>query len=205
MTQEEWYRVRQYVGYDRTSASRHYDWARPPTEFYPGHLAYSGLTLNPLDTRNEPKEPDTPSWSAVAPEAKERDFVDDLLASKVEGMRQNIDRIQYQIERREKLREQNLYGIDLDMCKLKTELFECELWPKGANKTIEQRRSQLERQLDDMERDKRAEDVMGWRDRQMLLREMREAGLEYESATRRKGLLEQDASTGSPHYGAGNG
>ena len=204
MSGEEWYHVSKQTGYDQLSAS--YIHAKSPLELYSGHAAYAGThwcLAEPWDPAKPDREQEAAFPSAIAaPTKQETDLVDDLLANKVEGMRQNIEHIKNQLEAREKLHQQNRYNIDLNMMQTKTELFECELWAPGSNSLIEKRRSQLERGLQDMEKEKRGEDITAWRDRQMLLREMREATTEHESAIRRKGLLGEPApymgGTGTP-------
>ena len=191
MTGEEWYHARKYAGYGPAGTS--YGAFRTAMELYPGHAAYSGIGWIPPEPeqKTELAEEGPGVFSGLSPLAgKERDLVDDLLANKVEAMQQNIERIEYQIERREKLRKENQYGLDLAMMKCQTDLFECDLWPPGGNTMIEKRRSQLERELQDLDKEKRFEEVAGWRDRQMLLKELREAITDYEAAVRRKGLLD---------------
>ena len=197
MTGEEWYHNKRYM----TPSTQRvlYDTARSPLELYPGHAAYSGIQWHerkPEDVASQDAEP-AGITSILTPGAtKESDIVDDLLANKVEAMRQNIEHIAYQLEERERLGKQNQYTIDLTMMKTKEDLFECELWPTGSNQTIEKRRSQLERELQELDREKRFEEISCWKDQQMLLRDMREAATEYDSAIRRKGLLNDSRLTG---------
>ena len=197
MTGDEWYHVRKYIGSDKYGTG--YGRIRSPLELYPGHAAYSGIQWHEHKPHKEESQDAEPTGitSILTPSAtKESDIVDDLLANKVEAMRQNIEHIAYQLEERDRLGKQNQYTIDLTMMKTKEDLFECELWPTGSNQTIEKRRSQLERELQELDREKRFEEISCWKDQQMLLRDMREATTEYDSAIRRKGLLNDSRLTG---------
>ena len=200
LTDAEWYHARKYVAPPMSAYTQ--SGTQTSLDLYPGHAAYSGIQwhLDPLDPKETPTSPETGLFSGSPRQnAGDSDLVDDLLANKVEAMRQNIEHIQYQLDKRGQLRTQNLNGIDLNMMQCQTELFQCDLWPPVSNNLIEKRRSQLERELQGLEQEKRAEETMSWRDHQMLLRELREATTDYEGAIRRKGLLADPNTTGPTH------
>ena len=159
---------------------------------YPGHATYSGLTWQPATPDIQEETAGCGAWltSDLRPESdKAPDLAHDLLADKAHTLAGRIGHVAHQLAERTKLRDQNLYDIDLAMMKRKTELYRCELWPPGANKIIERRRSQLEKDLQQMEKEKRLEQVASWRDRQMLLKELRNTLDDYRAASRRKDLL----------------
>ena len=94
MTGEEWYHTRKYTGFGKFGAD--YERIRSPLELYPGHAAYSGIQWyehKPHEKESQDAEPEGIA-SILTPNAtKETDIVDDLLANKVEAMRQNIEHI----------------------------------------------------------------------------------------------------------------
>jgi hypothetical protein len=193
---EWWYGDRKYVDYLRLTPN----YSVPPaTSLYPGHAAYSGIELpsvqpiSPTQDKYETlPEENSSGWltsDITGSGSRGSDTIDDLLASKLEGLHQNIQHIQYQLDNREKLKKQNIYDIDKEMMKSKTELFECENWMPGSNSLIERRRTDLKKQLQQMQKEKRLEQVASWRDQQRLLKDLRDIVDDYRNAFRRKSLV----------------
>lgn len=193
---EWWYGNRKYVDYLRLTPKYSIPSA---TSLYPGHAAYSGIELpsvRPIgqtpgkyETLPEEKNSGWLTSDITGSGSRGSDTIDDLLASKLEGLHQNIQHIRYQLDNREKLKKQNIYDIDKEMMKSKTELFECENWMPGSNSLIERRRTDLEKQLQQMQKEKRLEQVASWRDQQRLLKDLRDIVDDYRNAFRRKSLV----------------
>lgn len=185
---QEWYHRRKYapsLGYSAPYSGS------AGQNLYPGHAAYTGLTLQAdgAEGINPSEENDWITTDLQNTGNRSGDLADRFLQDKTEGLQQRIDRIQDQLETRRQLREQNIYRIDLRMMKSKSKLFECYHWAPGSNQMIERRKSDLQKQLQQMEKEKRLEQVASWRDRQMLLKELRELTDDYRAAQRRKSLL----------------
>ena len=193
---EKWYGNAKYAEYLRSRSS----YTSPSAlSLYPGHASYSGMQPDILGPANEdtaaqnklPEEKTDGNLTAdlTGSPSEGSDAVDNLLASRLEGLQQNIQRIRYQLDRREELKRQNIYEIDREMMKRKTELFECEKWMPGTNKIIERRRGDLEKQLQQMQKEKRLEEVASWRDHQRLLKDLREIMDDYRDVFRRRDLV----------------
>lgn len=162
-------------------------------DLYPGHAAYSGWLWHQPAQKIEyapERPPELPLSGAQATAEPGSDIVDTLLADRLAGLDANIERIRNELDARDRVHQSSLYGIDVNMMECRTELFGCDQWIPATNSLIERRRSQLEGKLLDLEREKRAEDMMNWRDRQTLLGELREVLTERRNAARRIDLLE---------------
>ena len=78
---------------------------------------------------------------------------------------------------------------------LKTMLYETGLWPMGASRQIEQRRSSLEKQLDELNKENRAEEVECWKDLAKLNTERRMWLKQYGELLNRLRLFESGNRT----------
>ena len=78
---------------------------------------------------------------------------------------------------------------------LKTKLYETGLWPMGANRQIEQRRSFLEKQLDELNKENRSEEIECWKDLAKLNTERRMWLKQYGELLNRLRLFESGNRT----------
>jgi len=68
------------------------------------------------------------------------------------------------IYEREHLKYENSHKIDYDACRVETKLLQLYEWPVGSNSNIDSTRTNLLREINGFEREKRMEEVACWRD-----------------------------------------
>ena len=127
-----------------------------------------------LANREEPKEPDA---------------LEGLLTSKVRCLADILDDINSDIAGRLRLSRNVIYRIYQHYLYLKSKLMELYLWPLSGNRAIEQRRAGLEKQLDLLKQEKRAEQVQRWQDVSRLKSEFRKWLKEYRDLAGRVNLI----------------
>src|SRR5712692_3134380 len=117
-----------------------------------------------LDSLVEYRPLPTLNYFAVPQSADHDDggSLEGLLADKVQCLTDILDDIEKEISSRVSLSRYVLYLISQHYSYLKTKLFELYTWQLGANRSIENRRSRLERQLDALDQEKRQELVKAW-------------------------------------------
>ena len=117
------------------------------------------------------------------------DPLDQFLSHKRRFLAQSVEDILGLIYEREQLKYDNHQKIDFDSTKIGTRLFEVDYWRAGSNPNIDKVRSNLERELFAMEKEKRMEEVACWRDIARLRTDLREVMREVSQETRRTNLL----------------
>ncbi len=99
--------------------------------------------------------------------------LEDLLEEKLRSLSEILNGIKHDIESRGDVSNNIIYQIGKHYCYLKTKLFELYTWGFGRSQIIENRRSKLERQLDNLNQEKRGEEVRCWQDIAVLKKEFR--------------------------------
>lgn len=87
-----------------------------------------------------------------------------VLGGKLKVFSTLIADIDVEAEQRRRLSRSVFAEIQQQYSYLKTKLYETDHWPVNASRQIEQRRSSLEKQLDELNKENRAEDIECWKD-----------------------------------------
>lgn len=134
-----------------------------------------------LDSLLEYAPSRSPDYFAIPPEPEsdEAGSLEDLLADKVRALWNILGQIEREIQGRKDLSGDIIYRISQHYCYLKTKLYELDIWPLGASRSIENRRSGLEKQLDTLNQEQRREQVQRWQDIALLKKEFREWFKQY--------------------------
>ena len=109
------------------------------------------------------------------------DPIEQLVSSRLRALGGSIDQVVEEIEGREKLGEEVLLSIDLQMSRLKEPLY--QVAPFGSSPLSvgdPRRRSAIEKCLFTLECERRKEELGTWKDVSGLKRELREIVREYE-------------------------
>lgn len=101
------------------------------------------------------------------------DSLERLLLEKVEALSSILRQVSSEAGGRAQLSTRIIGDIEQQYCYLKTKLFDLYSWELGRVRNVEQRRSGLEKQLDELNKQKRQEQVECWRDIAELKREFR--------------------------------
>ncbi|NVM02105.1 MAG: hypothetical protein HWN67_07200, partial [Candidatus Helarchaeota archaeon] len=97
--------------------------------------------------------------------------LDSFFKDKLELNELHVSSLVSQIYKRNDIKKENLYRIDKDMMKCQTKIFEIEHIPKWYNRNITTTRNTLEKEILDLEKEKRAEYVSWWRDLVLIKRD----------------------------------
>jgi len=107
------------------------------------------------------------------------DLIHKVLFHRVGFLKQSIDEIHAQILQRQQLKDALNLGIDEQMCRTQTEIFQLDFWqPSGRG----ERRIVLEKQIADLEKEKRHHELTHWQDTGTLKQELRQSQKELNSA-----------------------
>lgn len=120
---------------------------------------------------------------------KEPDALENLLTEKVRCLADILADISRDITGRAKLSENVICRIYQHYFYVKYHLLILEQWPIAGNRAIEQRRSGLEKQLDALLQEKRAEQVKCWQDIGKLKEEARRWFKQYADLAERVRLV----------------
>ena len=147
----------------------------------------AGHTLGPLDavvdtfTRPEPADPG--AW---------------FLQSRGRSLARGIEGVLGAIYERERLKDQNLAGIDADMAEVKEKLARLSVWYLSQNPQVDRVRANMEREVLGLEREKRFEAVACWRDVVRLRAELYESLGHFEREEAKAALLGSPVHDGLP-------
>ena len=130
------------------------------------------LIFGPLDIPTHPKDP-----------------LDMFFDSKRKILSKSVDDVVGLIYEREKIKIDNLAKIDYDSCSVKTKIFAFDHWPPETNQTVERKRAAFEKELLNLEREKRMEEVNCWRDVTRLKGDLREMMGKVEEEKRRQTII----------------
>lgn len=120
---------------------------------------------------------------------KEPESLEGLLEEKVRCLSEILRKILQDIDRRNDLSVDIIYGIEQHYCHLKSKLLRLEFWELGTNAGVDARRSSLERQLDALKQAKRQERVQCWQDISVLKKEFRTWLKQYRDLVQRARLI----------------
>jgi len=101
------------------------------------------------------------------------DSLENILNEKVQCLSSILAQINHDITSRGGLSQNVIYRIYQHYLYLKTKLYELSQWEFGSSRNVEQRRSNLEKQLDTLKQEKRQEQVQCWQDIVSLKKELR--------------------------------
>ncbi len=113
----------------------------------------------------------------------------DFFSARKEFLGKSVEHILSQIYERENLTSEHKYQIDIESCRAKTRLFEVDDWLPGLNQNVDKVRSNAEKDLAGMEREKRMEETACWRDVSRLREQLQETMKEWSEEKRRHNLI----------------
>jgi len=128
----------------------------------------------------------------------EGDPLDHFFTGKRVFAASRIENILGLIYEREQLRENNLLRIDENACSVQDRLFPFEYWSPGINAEVDKVRTNLEREIIGLDREKRMEEVACWRDVARLRAELDEAAREFGRERAKESLLSYPATPYTP-------
>ena len=114
---------------------------------------------------------------------------DDFFLDKMELNRQVIVETIAEIKTRQRLNSLFIQGIDSKIANMLHELDKLKHWSLGNNPSIETRRIHLEKEILQLEKEKRVNNLNCWRDLLLLKKDLREALGEYKTLMRFKEIL----------------
>jgi len=117
------------------------------------------------------------------------DPIDAFFTAKKTFAARSVEDILTSLYERETLKYDNLRDIDYQSTTLRTRLFELQRWRLGLNPQMERVRFQVEKELADLEGEKRKETVECWRDVTRLKTDLRDALREFGQQKRTADLL----------------
>lgn len=127
--------------------------------------------------------PDQLNYPNVAFESDNNhpESADDFFFDKIEKIKQVIIETISEMKNRQRLNELFIQGIDTKMANFLHQLEELKHWSLGNNPSIETRRIHLEKEVLQLEKEKRINNLTCWRDLLLLKKELREALSEYKT------------------------
>jgi hypothetical protein len=106
---------------------------------------------------------------------------DGFFDGKVSLLKEEIEDINRNIEKRETIEKESCYSIDFEVKEVKRHLHEIYTWKKGDKSTIEFIRMEFHKQLASLYREKRMNGLSFWKDNVFEKRDRRNLVLEYKS------------------------
>ena len=104
---------------------------------------------------------------------KTTDSLENILKEKVQCISDILTQINQDVKSRGHLSYNIIYRIYEHYCYLKSKIFELHHWELGSSRSVESRRSSLEKQLDSLKQEKRQEQVQCFKDIMLLKTEHR--------------------------------
>lgn len=139
-------------------------------------LTYPVETASPIDTERS---------GAVS----SGDALDSFLGRKADGLGAMLRDIERDAVSRRALSARISEEVGRQYRYLKTKLYELDLFPCGASRAVERRRSSLEQQLDTLNEERRKEGVTAWQDMAKLRVEWRTWFKQYADVQQRLRLI----------------
>ena len=138
--------------------------------------------LSQLILKNLIKEKSNPEHPSIS-----------FFSDKVKTLGKEIERINKDLEERERIEKQFERCIDCEIKELKRLLHEISEWPPGEKHTIEAIRLDLRKQILNLKREKRLNKLNFWRDRVFERRDRRSLIFEYKAAKKMLELIEGES------------
>jgi len=118
-----------------------------------------------------------------------QDPLSQFLSSKREFLNKSLDEIVSLINERGQIRENNIYQIEKDICKVHTKMFNLSWQRYNINFDTDKEYHKLQQQVIMLNREKRAEDVACWKDLIHLKSDLRESFKDAEQEKRKQAIL----------------
>ena len=118
-----------------------------------------------------------------------QDIAGSIMRDKLLLQGANVELIKQLINKRTKIKQDNIMNIDFGIQQCRTYLRELEDWPVFSNSLVESKRSNLGHTIGRMESEKRQENSRCWNDQVRLYQELLKTMGEYRAAHRRNSLL----------------
>ena len=115
-----------------------------------------------------------------------------FLSSKREFLNKSLDEIVALINEREQIRDINIYQIEKDICRVHTKMFNLSWQRYNINFDTDKTYQRLQQLVMALNREKRAEDVVCWKDITRLKSYLREFIKEAEQEKRKQVILKGD-------------
>lgn len=114
------------------------------------------------------------------------DPLGELMGQKRELLRSKIEMILVGIEERKKIKQENLYRIDIDSCDCTNMIFQMPPYRKYG---FDKERLTIEKMKKDLEKQKRMEEVNYFRDLALLQKDLKDTIIEYLSEQNKQSLI----------------
>ncbi len=144
----------------------------------PNSYAPSSLYGRPAMTSHENKLVDHILGTIHENEARKSTFggdIDDLFQNRIGLIRSKIELLLLQIDQRKEINQENLYGIDLDSCRVQNLIFQMGY----RTYRMDRDRLSLEKMKFDLEAQRRIEETSYFRDTGLLNKDLKDALIEY--------------------------
>ena len=133
--------------------------------------------------------PQTAGYPELEKTDQKESALEELLQQKVQTLVDILEQISGEIGERAGLYSQVIWQISGHYCRLKSKLLELDSWYPGANRSIESRRSSLEKELNTLLHEKRQEQIQSWQDISRLKTEFRTWFKQYRDLVERVKLI----------------
>ena len=127
--------------------------------------------------------------SADIQQVSRADPLNQFFAGKKAFLSKSVEEMVGLIYEREHLKHENIHKIDYDACRVGTKLLQLYEWPVGSNSNIDSTRTNLLREINAFEREKRMEEVACWRDVCRVKSDLREVMREVSQEKFRQDLI----------------
>jgi len=121
-------------------------------------------------------------------ETSKKEFAD-FFTYKIKGLRETIEQINKEISSRFEMKQEFDNELDYQISRAAFSLSEFKRWGLGYNTGVDVKRNMLEKQLNDLRREKRKTELQCWEDIVSLRKDLRKALEEYKSLSNRKNVL----------------
>lgn len=129
---------------------------------------------------------------AATTEARKKDLIDDVLGDRIEVLIKIMSDISGDINNRNELSCRLIKTIESGICDLKSKLYEIEIWQIGSNRVIDTRRNEIEKKIQQLEKEERDRETERWRDIAPLKKEFREEFKKYRDVLRRYSIISDE-------------
>ncbi len=137
---------------------------------------YTG-TYTPIKAQyGSPLGPDRYAGGYAGSVSAAADPLEQIMGEKKQLLQSKIEMLLAGIEQRRKIKQDNMYRIDLDSCDVNTMIFQLPPYRKYG---IDRERLTLERMKKDLEKQRRAEEVNYFRDLSFMQKDLIETAIQY--------------------------